>query len=171
MMMRMVSAGLLAMLAATAQAAQTCDARLPLAAPDSRYQQAGATVLDKTTGLVWLRCPLGMSWVGNNCTGTRTQYTWQQALQQADTSTAAGYSDWRLPNVRELASLLESACFNPAINLRVFPNTPNDPFWSSSPYVGHASYAWVVFFNSGIVGYSFRYYNGGSLAVRLVRGG
>ncbi len=166
-MMRMVSAGLLAMLAATAQA-QTCDASQPLANPDSRYQQAGATVLDKTTGLVWLRCPLGMSWDSTTCTGMSTGYTWQQALQQADTSTAAGYSDWHLPNAKELTSLVEPACVSPAINLRVFPNTPGEGFWSSSPHVGDAGYAWIVLFGIGNVSFNFRYGNG---AVRLVRGG
>ena len=149
-MMRMVLVGLLGLLAATAQA-QTCDASQPLAAPDSRYQQAGATVLDKTTGLVWLRCPLGMNWDGTTCTGTRATFTWQQALQQADTSTAGGYSDWRLPNVRELASLVEPACYGPAINLRVFPNTPGEGFWSSSPYVGDTYDAWSVDFGNGYV--------------------
>ena len=168
-MMRMVLAGLLGLLAATAQA-QSCDASLPLAAPDSRYQQAGATVLDKTTGLVWLRCPLGMNWDGTTCTGTGTRatFTWQQDLQQADTSTAAGYSDWRLPNVKELTSLVEPACVSPAINLRVFPDTPGTWFWSSSPYVGNTNIAWYVIFNDGNVLDRFR---DSYLAVRLVRGG
>ncbi len=166
-MMRMVLAGLLGLLAATAQA-QSCDASQPLAAPDGRYRQAGATVLDKTTGLVWLRCPLGMSWDGITCTGTVAKYGWQQALQQADTSTAAGYSDWRLPNAKELTSLVEPACVSPAINLRVFPNTPGEGFCSSSPFVGDANSAWDVSFSNGYVSNLSRSnYN----AVRLVRGG
>ena len=173
-MMRIFSAGLLLMLSVTVQAqtlVQLCDSTQPLANPDSRYQQAGATVLDKTTGLMWLRCPLGMSWNGTICTVTGTEdttYNSEQAKQQADTSTAAGYSDWRLPNVKELFSLVEPACIFPAINLQVFPNTQAEWFWSSSPYVGDSNYAWFVNFDYGLVfGLSLR----NSYAVRLVRGG
>jgi len=166
-MIRLLLAVLLVLGTGTVQA-QTCDATQPLSAPDSRYRLAGATVLDQNTGLVWLRCPLGMNWDGSTCSGRLARYTWQQALQQADTSTAAGYSDWRLPTVRELASLVEPACVSPAINLRVFPNTPGDAFWSSSPSVGNAYDAWLVGFGYGIVYFSLRV-NG--YAVRLVRGG
>ncbi len=148
-----------------AVAAQTCDCALT--APDSRYTVAadGATVLDQQPGLIWARCPLGMSWNGSVCTGTATPYTWQKALTTADTSILAGYTDWRLPNVRELTSLVETACVTPAINTRIFPNTA-DGFWSSSPYVG-SSLAWVVDFGNGSV--SYNRVNSG--AVRLVRGG
>ena len=157
-----------------AVAAQTCDG--VLTAADSRYTVAadGLTVLDQQTGLIWARCPDGMSWNGGACTGTAKSYTWQRALSAADTSTLAGYADWRLPNIKELASLVEAACVGSAINTRIFPNT-GDSFWSSSPYVGSASYAWYVNFDIGGVGSGGGYY-GGNLrsdpgAVRLVRGG
>ncbi len=131
-------------------------------------------MLDKQTGLIWARCFLGMNWNGSTCMGTATAYTtWQQAPTTADTSNLAGYTDWRLPNIRELASLVETGSAEPAINSRVFPNT-NDQYiinggvWSSSPYVGSTGYAWFVFFSYGHVDYDGR---DGASAVRLVRGG
>ncbi len=57
----------------------------------------------------------------------------------------------------------------PTIDTAQFPQTPaDDRFWSSSPYVGFASYAWYVDFSVGHVsdgGRSDSYY------VRLVRAG
>jgi len=149
--------------------AQTCNGTLT--APDSRYAVAanGMTVLDQQTGLIWARCPNGMNWDGAACTGKATTYTWQKALTAADTSTLAGYTDWRLPNVRELASLVEPGCVDPALNTRIFPNTPGTDFWSSSPYVGSVYVAWYVYFNDGYVSYGGA--RGLADAVRLVRGG
>jgi hypothetical protein len=47
-----------------------------------------------------------------------------------------------------------------------FPNMLETWFWSSSPYVGDAYFAWYVHFNNGNVGYDYR---GSGSAVRLVR--
>ena len=43
------------------------------------------------------------------------------------------FSDWRLPLLRELATLAERQCKNPRINLVVFPDTPAATFWSATP--------------------------------------
>jgi len=41
----------------------------------------------------------------------------------------------------------------PAINLRDFPNTQLDTFWSSTPHADYSGYAWVVAFRTGIDGW------------------
>lgn len=145
-------------------AQQPCrDDVIKASAPDSRYRDNGdQTVTDLATGLIWKRCPEGLS--GTNCaTGTPSAFTWQQALQYA-----ASNAPWRLPNKKELASLVEQSCNTPAINRRFFPNTPWSWFWSSSPSAGNSGDAWGVYFDNGYVqGISkdFQRY------VRLVRGG
>lgn len=58
------------------------------------------TVTDPTTGLTWKRCAVGQTWSRTTCTGTGATYNWTTA--KALTSTFAGQSDWRLPNIREL---------------------------------------------------------------------
>lgn len=165
-----LTAGLLS--AATAYA-QTCKTEsITASAPNSRYtDNSDGTVTDNTTGLMWKQCPEGAS--GAGCaTGGASTYTWQQALQQAQTvdngAGFAGHTDWRLPNRKELHSLVEVQCASPSINAVLFPNNPSNLFWSSSPYANDPTTAWSVYFSSGLDNYNYKtnaYY------VRLVRGG
>ncbi len=123
------------------------------------------TVMHKRTGLVWQRCAVGQTWTGSSCSGSADTYTYDEAI--ALTDSFAGHSDWRVPNANELASIVKYDAVYPAINQDQFPNTPNNAFWSSSPYVGNADYAWSVSFSSG---YVYHYFNRNlNLPVRLVR--
>ncbi len=166
------SKGWLVVLLAVAMApalAQTCGDDIPASAPDSRFTANGdGTVTDRATGLIWKQCAEGLS--GANClTGSAMTFTWQQALQHAEAAVFAGSALWRLPNKKELASLVEQRCYDPAINDRFFPNTPvDDWFWSSSPHASYATYAWSVDFSYGYVSY---YDKSNAKYVRLVRGG
>lgn len=81
-------------------------------------------VTDNNTRLQWQRTLSGIS------------YTWQDAINYCDGLTYGGYSDWRLPNDRELESIVDYGWYSPAINDTAFPATPPDKFWSSSNYVG-----------------------------------
>ncbi|MEA3290793.1 MAG: DUF1566 domain-containing protein [Pseudomonadota bacterium] len=128
---------------------------------------SNGTATDNKTGLMWAQCAEGLS--GGGCaTGGITTHTWQAALDLAAASTHAGHTDWRLPNLKELASIVEIACSSPAINATIFPNTLGAYFWSASPNANYSSYAWFVrFYNGGDSYYSRSYGN----RVRLVRGG
>lgn len=78
-----------------------------------------------------------------------------------------GFSDWRLPNVRELGSLVNSETYNPSINTAWFPNTVPNGYWTSTTYVLDKDLAWVVPFYHGLVNY---YGNkSGCFHVRAVR--
>lgn len=125
-----------------------------------RFAISGEEVTDKRTGLVWKRCSEGQTLNGSTCTGTAVNYSHQGALQYAQAQ-----SGWRLPNVKELASLADKGCQNPAIDRTAFPGTPSNWYWTSSPYVGVSGYAWYVHFYDGYVHGSNRDYN----HVRLVR--
>ena len=68
-------------------------------------------------------------------------------------SALCGFTDWRLPTVKELQTLVNYgvASPGPTIDTTWFPNTQGSYYWSSSPYVGSSGYAWYVYFNYGSV--------------------
>lgn len=126
--------------------------------PTPRFKDKGnGTVKDKLTGLIWLK--------NANCFGGRT---WAQALTDANTlaSGSCGLSDgsvagdWRLPNVKELQSLIDFAFFAPALSNAAGTGqwTEGDAFsgvvfgtsyWSSTTYAADASLSWRVSLNLG----------------------
>ncbi|MDH5232902.1 MAG: DUF1566 domain-containing protein [Gammaproteobacteria bacterium] len=150
--------------------AQTCNAAVQSSAPNSRFLvNDDATVTDLNTGLIWMQCVQGLS--GADCaSGTAQNLTWDLALQVPQSLNAAGgfggSSSWRLPNYKELTSLLEIACITPAINANVFPNTPSNNFWSSTPTSQFVDYTFYVNFDTAEGAISQRT---GQLFVRLVR--
>lgn len=149
-------------------AAQTIDPNIKHDWEDSRYTVNGdGTILDKKTNLIWKQCTQGLS--GATCaTGTATTHNWQQALDLAEISTFAGFSDWRVPNIKELSSLVAYDRYGPAINIAIFPNTPTQAsyFWSSSPL--NLDLAWLILTTDGRRSRNVRNENH---YVRLVRGG
>lgn len=125
------------------EAAQRClQDSLPATTPTADFvDNHDGTVLHRLTGLVWMRCALGQTWDGATCIGQPGSYPWEQALGEvANFNKAGGFAgnrDWRLPNIKELDSIIELQCSFPAINLSVFPSTPEWRFWSSSPDFRH----------------------------------
>lgn len=62
------------------------------------------TVTDNATGLMWMKVDSGKLKAGINKDG---KLDWQQALQWAENLEYAGHSDWRLPNAKELHSIVD----------------------------------------------------------------
>lgn len=116
-----------------------CDETIPPSTPTERFiLHKKGTAKDQLTGLVWMRCSLGQIWNGKTCEGQVMKTTWQGALEEVRRINArkegvAGSKAWRLPNIKELNTLIERQCMQPAINIEVFPNTSNWYYWSSTP--------------------------------------
>ena len=161
---------LLTLAAGSPAEAQTCrtETEVPSTTPASRFLKHGnGTVTDTVSGLMWAQCAEGLS--GSACTvGEAANFTWEEALIRARDSGLAGYTDWRLPNLKELFSMVEERCVDPAINLAVFPNTPASYFWSASPSADSSNFTWIVGFMNGGADYRSRY---NYSQVRLVRSG
>jgi hypothetical protein len=132
-------AGVLTWQGAAAQ--QACnDAALSM--PSARFRDNGdGTVTDGDSKLMWMRCASGQQWQGRHCIGTPASYGWAEAQQLAASVSQGGtafFNDWRVPALRELATITDRACTNPRTNLSVFPDTPAAPFWSATPRPGEA---------------------------------
>ncbi|HEX7480716.1 MAG TPA: DUF1566 domain-containing protein [Polyangiales bacterium] len=120
---------------------------LALAFPALADAPPGRYTVSTTTGTVY---------------DTRTKLTWQQTVDansytQANAKTyctnlAPVGTGWRLPNVRELLTIVDPTKYNPSIDPTAFPSTPVDYFWSSSNYVGPSGGAWYVNFVDGSSG-------------------
>jgi hypothetical protein len=98
------------------------------------------TITDNVTGLVWQK------------QDNATTYTWDNALTYCNANTPAlPGSGWRLPNIKELQSIINYQIFSPAINVTFFPGTQLNRYWSSTTYVVNATNAWSVHFSNGAI--------------------
>lgn len=146
---------------------------------------AGGTVIHSNTSLVWDRCALGMVLNDNNtpgdymddtCTGTPIADTWQNVLKEVvnrNNTNYLGHNDWRLPNIKELLSIVEYCGTSPSINQTVFPDTP----WTSPSYFWSSTSEFDIFGDGE--GWAISFSDGQNLTasgaeshhLRLVRGG
>jgi hypothetical protein len=110
----------------------------------NNFEPVSDGILDRSTGLVWKKCLEGLS--GDTCaTNTASTFTWQDALNRA---IAAGGA-WRLPNIKELQTLVDESTVNPATYKDVFPGVPvSAEVWSSSPYADSVTAGGVTYWKS-----------------------
>lgn len=149
-----------------------------VAPPSNRFTAIGdGTVADNYTGLVW------------QARASEGSYAWEEALAYVNALDAgggfAGRTDWRLPNIRELFSLVDPAMMAPCVDPAYFdlsalapyaePATPDEPgaLWSSTsmydPMPENSTRAWDLHdLYSGIVSYSEKT---ATERLLLVRGG
>ncbi|MEZ9346212.1 DUF1566 domain-containing protein [Vibrio splendidus] len=120
--------------------AQTCVDNQPASQTDGQFiDRQDGTILDTHTNLLWAKCSLGEAYdiESNLCSGFPTNYiTFQDALAAAaDTTltTIRSQNSFRLPNIKELGSIVDYRCTQPAINLSYFPTTINAPYWTNTP--------------------------------------
>jgi hypothetical protein len=141
-------------------AQQHCDTQIyPLSSPTARFQDNGdGTVTDTGSRLMWMRCSTGQTWSAGSCNGVAASLTWESAAaaaQEVNDKGAYFYKDWRLPQIRELATITERQCADPRVNLTVFPGTPAAFYWTASSRAvqGSEPAAFVLSFGSDGVRY------------------
>ena len=124
---------------------------------DSRYvDNNDGTVSDTITGLMWQKAMPDF------------EMTWAKALEYCENSTLANYSDWRLPTLKELISLVDYNRYDPTIDISFFPNTAASHHWTSTTGGYSSCYAWLVDFYKGNEGNQTKSWDA---YVRPVRGG
>jgi hypothetical protein len=120
------------------------------------------TITDNATGLMWLQNDRGDS----VSTGPRSGIIWEDALAYAESLVYAGYSDWRLPNAKEMQSIVDysrapdatgSAAIDPVFNITQITNEDGEVdypwFWTGTTHVrsdGNGSAAAYICFGRGM---------------------
>ncbi|GAA5166826.1 hypothetical protein GCM10025770_24490 [Viridibacterium curvum] len=109
--------------------------------PRLRLLETG-DLIDDNTGLIWQQA------------ASAAAMNWEAALAWCENLTLAGSDDWRLPNIKELRSLVDEGRLRPAVDTRLLPQMAALPYWSSTPLGNRPERAWQVDFASGLVTYS-----------------
>ncbi|MCX5887397.1 MAG: DUF1566 domain-containing protein [Proteobacteria bacterium] len=145
---------------------QDGDIQAGVAWPSSRFtDHVNGTVTDNLTGLMWTK----------NANLPDDEITWQQALDYIKgmnhgTYENFGYTDWRLPNRKELHSLTDFSLCRPSIPLgHPFNSVISDDYWSSTTSFYYPNYAWAIDMWDGYV--SSHYKSDSSTYLWPVRGG
>lgn len=131
-----------------------CVMQAAIAGAESFTDNGDGTVSDSDAGLMWQQ-------------GEPGSKTWDVALTYCEGLSLGGQSDWRLPNIYELESIINTYA-TPAIDTAYFPNTYARNYWSSTTGASSTDCAWGVYFSYGHVSSFHKSY--GSY-VRCVRGG
>ena len=112
-----------------------------------RFTSVSGLVSDHHTGLMWLQNPGGAA------------LSWAQALEsifQLNNRQAHGFDDWRLPNIRELESLVALDRHSPALDPSAGFAGVGRFYWSATTSVYTPSYAWALYTQDGMVGVGYK---------------
>jgi hypothetical protein len=116
------------------------DLKMGVNLPNSRFQDnKDGTITDNLTGLIWTKDA-----------NLYKDTVWQDALDYVGDMNAGknknfGHTDWRLPNLNELGSLIDLGHVEPALpSGHPFTNVQNFCYWTSSNYKNFDFSVWAI---------------------------
>lgn len=137
-----------------------------------------STVYDSKSGLMWKQCTEGSEGAQCNLTSTvpfdtrRSEaatyiFNWLKNVNENPATLGAGFSDWRLPSVKELASLVDRCSTSSRIDPTFFPNSMSFSYVTATKNVNDPSQFWFVNFFDGTIAVG----SATNKYIRLVRAG
>ncbi len=120
---------------------------------------AADSMRDAKTGLVWQDTSESVK--------IKKRKTWDAAKTYCAKLTLAGKSDWRLPSIKELQTIVDNRYHHTNIIKGFKHAAPYSRHWSSSQYVSDDKIAWYVYFGDGETRYA---YKTNDFLIRCVRG-
>jgi hypothetical protein len=158
-------------------AAPTCKTTTIPASTGHLVDNDDGTITDAATQLMWKKCLEGFTFDSgaNSCAaaGDPVLFDWSDALgrpaiENGLGTPTGGHTDWRMPNIKELQSIIEVQCHTPAINGTKFgDDTPAAKVWSNSFYANDSALSWCIDFTDGR--FSYENQTTETYHVRLVR--
>ena len=120
----------------------------------SRFTDNDLTVSDARTGLMWEKKTPGNDW-RSNLNALDASLSWDEAktdwIGEMNARKFAGFSDWRLPEIEELQSIVDYRRPRPPAINPVFGHLAEAFYWSATPLSIHPGVAWRVLFLDGAV--------------------
>jgi hypothetical protein len=112
----------------------------PLGGGQRFIDNGDGTVIDLVTGLMWVKDP-------GQIAGFYDRMYWYDAINNCENLDYAGWSDWRLPNINELMSIVDHGRYSPAFDTMFFvpPYDVNTPYWSSTTNASWMDGAWAMY--------------------------
>ncbi len=107
--------------------------------------------IDKRTNLMWKLCAEGQTFNARlfRCDGQAQLYFYPGDRPRFFEFTE--FNNWRVPTSKELRTIVEKTCTDPAVNVRVFPDTPSYYFWSKTTWMKPSSArGWAMDFKIGL---------------------
>ncbi len=152
---------------------------------DDGYYQAGTTrsysrngdiVIDNVTDLEWQdNEEVSRRWLSdknyeicknNNSSAACYDTTGETAVTYCTDLSLGGHSDWRLPALKELLTLVDSSNFRPSVTNDVFQNITANPYWSFTSTNAYPDSAWYMSFGNGGLSMESKSYDKSVLCVR-----
>lgn len=120
------------------------DVKTPTTVSTQFTNIGNGTIKDNLTGLTWQQVP------------NADTLTWENALIYAEGLMLGGFSDWRLPNIKELQSINDERIINPSVSITYFSTIGIKKYWSSTSLPNQASRAWYLSTQFGITTYELK---------------
>ena len=120
------------------------DIKTPIIITNQFTDNNNGTIKDNLTGLIWQKVP-------NSDT-----LTWENSLIYAEGLSLAGFTDWRLPNIKELQSINDERIVNPSVSTTYFSTIGVKKYWSSTSLPNQTTRAWYLSTQFGITTYELK---------------
>ena len=121
---------------------------------ETRFTDNGMTISDTKTGLMWEKKTRGDDW-RRALNAVNASLTWEEAKEEwigaLNAQKFSGFSDWRLPQIEELLSIVDYRHPRPPAINPVFGLVATAFYWTATPLSFHPGAAWRVFFLDGAV--------------------
>ena len=116
-----------------------------------QFIEDGHLVTDLRNNVSWLRCSVGQNWnlEDKTCEGTIVKLNHEEIVYAVEQASQQLGGTWRLPNLKELYSIICETCEPPKINPKYFPKISKEAYWTQTQNFFNKKMFWSVNFFTG----------------------